>query len=103
MAYDLHIENTNKSIEQWNEFVAASSSLSPKDKAEAVNPATGEKITIETPGAAISENGLFFSPLMSKRGFIITISNPDTDDIPFLKTVAEQFGGVLVGDEGEQY
>ncbi|WP_345844709.1 hypothetical protein [Shewanella algae] len=103
MAYDLHIEDSGKTIEQWAAFVESSPFLSASPSAEARNPATGEVISINTPNAAKAENSLYFSPRNSSSGLVITISNPSESEIPFLKSITKEFGGVLVGDEGEEY
>jgi len=103
MAYDLHIENSGKTIEQWISFVASSSFLAASPKAEATNPATGEVISIDMPDAAKTENGLYFTSHSGSGGLTITISSPAESDLPLLKEIVKEFGGVLVGDEGEEY
>lgn len=103
MAYDLHIEKTGKSVEQWREFVVSHPSLNISDKAEAKNPKTGSVISISTPNAARSDNGLYFTPRDKNGELTITIRKPRTEDIPYLKEIAKNFGGSLIGDEGEEY
>jgi hypothetical protein len=103
MAYDLHIENSGKTIEQWVLFVNNTQNLTLSQSAEAKNPETGEIISISTPNAAKAENGLYFIPRSSSTGLSITIGNPTESDMPFLKQITSEFGGALVGDEGETY
>ena len=103
MAYDLHIESTGKSLEQWKSYVESTPLLITSSKTEATNPRTGEVISITTPNAAKSKNGLYFSPRMTPSGLVITISNPKEFDIVLLKKITKELGGILVGDEGEKY
>lgn len=103
MAYDLHIEKTGKSLENWKEFVINFPALTLSEKAEVRNPTTGQIISISTPNAAKAENGLYFTPRVSNNELSITIRNPKDSDIPFLKKITDEFGGILIGDEGEQY
>ena len=103
MAYDLYIESSGKSLEKWKSYVESSPLLIASPKAEATNPRTGEVISIDTPDAAKSENGLYFSPNNTSNGLVITISNPKEPDIIFLKKITKELGGTLVGDEGEEY
>lgn len=103
MAYDLHIENSGKTLDQWLLFAANNPAFTSSDNAEANNPATKEKIVVNTPNAFISKNGLYFMAKNAKTGLVITIRKPSESDIPFLKSIAKEFGGVLVGDEGEEY
>ena len=103
IAYDLHIESSGKTLEQWKSYVESSPLLISSPKAEATNPRTGEVISIDTPNAAKSDNGLYFSPNKMSIGLVITISNPNDSDIPLLKKVTKEFGGTLIGDEGEEY
>ncbi|HHG3344770.1 TPA: hypothetical protein ACPVYT_004556 [Vibrio parahaemolyticus] len=103
MAYDLHIEETGKSVEQWREFVVSYPSLTISDKAEAKNPKTGSIIFISTPNTARSDNGLYFTARDESGQLTITIRKPRTEDIPYLKEIAKNFGGTLIGDEGEKY
>jgi len=105
MAYELSITETNKTLAQWDEYVANSAVLTRQDKAVMTNPNTGQVISINTPNAAVAENGLYFSPRVNRRTgeLKITIGNPDTQDIPLIKTVAEALGGIVTGEEGELY
>ncbi|WP_144226178.1 hypothetical protein [Shewanella algae] len=63
MAYDLHIEDSGKTIEQWAAFVESSPFLSASPSAEARNPATGEVISINTPNAG--EYGRIWTPCVN--------------------------------------
>ena len=103
MAYDLHIEGSGKTIEQWGALVESSPFLSASPRSEAKNPVTGEVISINTPNAAKAETGLYFYPRKSLSGLVITIKSTSESEIPFLKSITKDFGGVLVGDEGEVY
>lgn len=103
MGYDLHIKESGKTVEQWVEYVKNSKSLTLQEVATAKNPKTGEIIQMGIPNSAMSKNGIYFVPRLNSEKLSITISKPRTEDIPFLKKITEEFGGVLVGDEGEEY
>lgn len=103
MGYDLHIKESEKTVEQWVEYVENSKTLTLQDVAVAKNPKTGEVIQIAIPNSAIGKNGIYFIPQFGTEKLSITISKPRTEDIPYLKKIVAEFGGVLVGDEGETY
>lgn len=103
MGYDLHIEESGKTVEQWVEYVKKSKTLKLQEVAVAKNPHTGEVIQIGTPNGAIGKNGIYFVSRSGTKKLSITINSPRTEDIPYLKEITKEFGGVLVGDEGEKY
>ena len=103
MAYDLHIENSGKSMDQWISFVKASSDLELRHFIEAKNPQTSEVIRINMENSGVSDDGLWFSPREYDGTLTITVYKPDSKHIALIKKVAEQFGGDVVGDEGESY
>lgn len=103
MGYDLHIKESGKTVEQWVAYVKNSKTLTLQEVAVAKNPVTGEVIQMVTPNSAIGKNGIYFFPRLGTEKLSITISKPRTEDIPYLKTITAEFGGLLVGDEGETY
>ena len=103
MAYDLHIENSGRSVEEWISYVESSAHFTLINHIEATNLTSGEKISIETPYSARSSQGLMFQPRVRNGVLTITISDPRTEDITFIKLVSAEFGGAVVGDEGEEY
>ena len=103
MAYDLHIEGSGKTIQQWLEFVRQEPSLEFVEAASPTNPETGESIEMLTTNAARSENGTWFTPRMRDGLLVITVPSPDEPAIDLMKSVAAKFGGRVIGDEGEEY
>lgn len=103
MGYDLHIKESGKSVEHWVEYVKKSKSLKIQDVAEFKNPHTGEVIQMGIPNSAIGKNGIYFVPRLGTDKLSVTIDKPRKEDIPYLKSIVEEFGGVLVGDDGEKY
>ena len=103
MAYDLHIEGSGKTLEQWLEFVEQEPALEAVEVASATNPKTAESIEVQTPNAARSESGAWFTPRVREGFLVITVPSPDETTIELMKNVAAKFGGKVIGDEGEEY
>ncbi|MCJ8313898.1 MAG: hypothetical protein HRU38_04920 [Saccharospirillaceae bacterium] len=103
MAYDLHIEKTNLDLEKWINFISENSDLEIQHQVEVNNPFTDEVIIMQTPNSAVAGSGTIYQFKDRDNTISITISNPKDKDIPSLKKMAIELGGVLVGDEGEEY
>ncbi|BCE01993.1 hypothetical protein TYM08_P2056 [Marinicellulosiphila megalodicopiae] len=103
MAYDLHIVQADLNLEKWLSFVSENSDLKIQHQVEAINPFTNEIIIMQTPNSAISTTGIIYQFNEREDEILITISSPDDEDIPSLKIVANELGGILIGDEGEEY
>ena len=103
MAYDLHIEESQKTLEQWIQYVEQAPGLDLIDVVSVTNPVSGELIEISTPNAARAENGAVFLPRVIDGRLTITVSSPDEATIELMKRIAADFGGRVIGDEGEEY
>lgn len=103
MAYDFHIENSKFNMEQWASFIETSASLIAIESIEIENPMTGDLIVVNMPNSAKLESGLVLSPKLKSSDFSVTINSPKESDIPLIKEIAVEMGGVLVGDEGEEF
>ncbi|MEL6449428.1 MAG: hypothetical protein AAFQ62_15955 [Pseudomonadota bacterium] len=103
MGYDLHIEETEKTLEDWLAYVDRSNSLELVEVATAKNPVTGQTITMGTLNSARAGNGAIFRGRVSEGALSISVSSPGEQTIQLMKVVAQELGGIVVGDEGEEY
>lgn len=103
MAYDLTISETGRSLAEWIEFVEQEPSLELVHEQTAANPMTGEQIRIVTPNSGKSISGQLFWP--REKGSVVEVvaGIREESDIPEIKALAEKFGGIVVGEEGEIY
>ena len=103
MSYDFHIEESGKSLNEWVEFAESHPLLKSDELAEAENPLSGEQIQISLPNSFRGPQGIWLVPREKGAAVTITIYSPREEDIPFMRRIAADFGGKLVGDEGEEY
>lgn len=103
MAYGIHIETTGLTESGWISYVEKSEDLTISHEAVAVNPATGEKISVATPNSAVTSTGARFRPSLVDGELVITVDGPDEQTLELVKRVAKDLGGIVVGDEGEEY
>jgi hypothetical protein len=103
MGYDLHIQQTGKTVHDWVRFLATEPELELVHEIVAANPVTGDVIRYEAPNSGRAGNGALFVPRDRDGEVEITVSSPDDATIALMKHVAAAFGGRVFGDEGEEY
>ena len=104
MAYSLHIEGSDFSIHEWVTYVEAHPQLTLVHKAETSNSVTGEVIRIELPNTARHDSGFILRISQGDDGKLnVTGDRPGESEIELMKKIADDLGGIVVGDEGEEY
>lgn len=74
MTYDMHIDNSEKSLCEWWGFVSEHSEFEFQNKATVSNPETGEVIIIQASNSAVAKNGLYFRASTNEDNLVITVS-----------------------------
>ena len=103
MAYSLHIKGISASESDWVEFVNNSPALELIQTISAINPKTKEVISMGIPNSAKTNSGAILRPMTYDGDLVISVDNPDDETIKLMKEIAVQFGGAVVGDNGETY
>jgi hypothetical protein len=108
MGYEVHItrarhwtesESVPITLEEWKEYVATDREMRMDNFAEATTSG-GDTIRYENEGLAVwIPSGCW---LDFRRGRIVA-KNPDEETLAKMKSIAEQFGARVFGDEGELY
>ena len=103
MGYNLNIEGSGISMSDWLAYIEQSDLLTRNDEVTGKNPRTGEVITIPTPNAAISADGLIVSAWEREEKLVLSAKFVDERTIELLKKISTEIGGTVVGEEGEEY
>lgn len=78
MGYNLHIEESGKTVAQWVEYVKNSPTLTLQEVTVAKNPKTGATIQMGIPNSAVGKHGIYFVPRLRAEKLSITISQSRT-------------------------
>jgi hypothetical protein len=109
MAYDLHLFRGDDwsdpepfSIEEWDEFVAATSDVRRTGFVETTSP-TDEALRMDDPGLAEWTGHSRRQIILLFRNNRMTVTNPDDETIAWLISIARPLRARVQGDEGEFY
>ncbi|GGU36378.1 hypothetical protein [Nocardioides albus] len=109
MAYGLHLFRGDDwsdpepfSIEEWDEFIAATSDVRGTGFVETTSP-TGEAIRMVDPGLAEWTGHSHHPIILLFRNNRMTVTNPDDETIAWLVSIARPLRARIQGDEGEFY
>ena len=91
-------------MQEWTAFVQSDAQMRLQGFAEAVNPKTGDRIRVNSPGIAVwSGHPRYPVVFFDLRQGDISVKQPDEFVFAKMAAIAQQLSARVMGDEGELY